>query len=145
MATGAPHTSITVGYLWGETPADASLDVFRSERQVSGGLEWRGTQRAGWVSPLADVGLGWRSEWLYGMLAHAGARTGAVDRAVITAGAGFEMKMGTLADLGPLSLRLSADGWLPLGDATMSFAGRSYRLQEPGAGFTLSIGFALRS
>ena len=145
MATGLAQTSLTLGYLWGESPADAGLDVFRSERQVSGGLEWRGTQRAGWVSPLADIGVGWRSEWLYGMLANAGTRSDAVDRAVITAGTGFEMKMGTLADLGPLSLRLSADGWLPLGEANVSFAGRSYRVQEPGAGLTLSIGFALRS
>ena len=139
---GAPWSALTLGYLSGETPADGSLDVFRSERQLTGGLEWRAAERSGWVTPLAGLGLGWRREALYGMRALAGTRSGAVDRAVISAGAGLETRMGTLADRALLSLRLSLDGWLPLGQASVEFAGRSYRLQRPGAGLALTIGLS---
>jgi hypothetical protein len=142
---GAARTSLTLGYLSGETPESASLDVFRSERQLTGGLEWQGAQQAGWVTPLVDLGLGWRREALYGMLAREGTRSDAVDRAVITAGTGLQMPMGALTGLGSLSLRLSVDGWLPLGAATVGFAGGSHRLQAPGAGLTLAVGLAFRS
>jgi hypothetical protein len=142
MLSGAAQTALTLSYLSGETPANGSLDVFRSERQVTGGLEWRGTQRSGWVTPLADLGLGWRQETLYGMLANAGTRSDAVDRAVITAGTGLDTQMVTLPGRGSFTLRLSLDGWLPWGQATMEFAGRSYRLQRPGAGLTLAIGLS---
>ena len=142
MAPGAAETALTLGYLSGETPVDGSLDIFKSERQLSAGLELRGTRRDGWLTPLVDLGLGWRREALYGMRAHAGTRSDAVDRVVITAGTGLDMRMGTVAGRGTLSLRLSVDGWLPLGQGTTTFAGEDHQLQRPGAGLTLAIGLA---
>lgn len=144
MSPGAAGTALTLGYLTGETPVDGSFDIFKSERQVSAGLELRGTPRDGWLTPLVDLGLGWRREALYGMRAHAGKRSDDVDRAVITAGTGLDMRMGTLAGRGALSLRLSLDGWLPLGQETVAFAGEGHDLQRPGAGLTLAVGLAGR-
>lgn len=141
----AARTALTLGYLSGETPAEKTFDIFRAERQLTAGLEWLGYQRAGWVRPLANLAMGWRREAVYGMLAHAGTRSGPVDRGVITAGTGLETRMGTLAGLGSLALRLSIDGWLPLGETSVDFAERSWRIQAPGAGLTISIGLVSRS
>ena len=78
---GAAATAFRLGYLSGETPEGGSLDVFKSERQLSGGLEVRGTRQ---------------------------------------------------------------DGWLPLGQAAMAFAGESHTLQRPGAGVTVAVALADR-
>jgi hypothetical protein len=142
MLSGTAQAALTLSYFTGEMPANSSLDVFRLERQLTGGLEWRTTRGGSWVTPLATIGLGWRREALYGMQALAGTESHAVDRVVVTAGTGIDAPMGTLAGRGSLSLRLSIDGWLPFGHATEDFAGRSYSLQGPGAGLTVAIGLA---
>jgi hypothetical protein len=138
-SAGARHPVVVLDFLTGQTPQDDSVERFRVERQLTGGVEWRGPTRAEWITPLAGVGFGWRSESIEGAGALADTRSETAERAVVTGEAGADTRMSDLGGNGRLSLRLSLTGHWPLGDATVSFAGQSYRIERPDAGLAVTL------